>query len=695
MELERCLNLRTTKLHAKKFSCDLKQVFTRKQSRESTKHSIKPSEETSTHRFTEYQHQAKQLRGSNTKSVKRILIKSKKANRTVATKGGSRRQSIGRDPSAENSQRFNMTTINIGKKKMGEFAKVHKNSLPGKAAPKTSHVAPDDVKWTRVRTSSKGVPLNLVNKQSIALNANAPDKLGVTQPVKGISAILSNKSCNEKGLLLRKSSKSKDKKLSIAHSRKPSLAQIIPKAASSKPQTHRSSLDASKHRRNVAVAKAAQHTNKSASSKSLPRASKKLPMSAVKALKCFSKELSDYEKGEMLDYETIYYLGRRGKGGACDDARGNYVARIGDHVAYRYEMLDLLGKGSFGQAIRCKDHKTGIVVALKIIKSKKKLYQQAMVEVKILKYISDNDREHASNIVKVLDYFLFRRHICISFEVLSVNLYERIKQQNFRGFSLSLTRKFAVQMLRALAFLKTHSIIHCDIKPENILLRSLNRSDVELIDFGSSCFAHERVYTYIQSRFYRAPEIMLGIPYTSAIDMWSFGCVLAELYSGFPLFPGENEPHQLGLVMEVNGPPPERVVERAKRRLVFFDEEGKPRGEVKCRIGTRKLESVLGCKDREFVDFLRRCLEWEPRERMTPEEALVHPWILSETQRSNAVSNKPLLQSMSNLLGRPKEKAESSELQDKLLQLKSKIKLMTNRTSIDNKNVTKENVRLF
>lgn len=82
-------------------------------------------------------------------------------------------------------------------------------------------------------------------------------------------------------------------------------------------------------------------------------------------------------------------------------------------------------------------------------------------------------------------------------------------------------------------------IIHCDLKPENIMLRHPNRSIIKVIDFGSSCLSTERVYTYIQSRFYRAPEIILGMQYGTAIDMWSFGCILAELYTGYPLFPGE------------------------------------------------------------------------------------------------------------------------------------------------------------
>jgi dual specificity tyrosine-phosphorylation-regulated kinase 2/3/4 len=83
--------------------------------------------------------------------------------------------------------------------------------------------------------------------------------------------------------------------------------------------------------------------------------------------------------------------------------------------------------------------------------------------------------------------------------------------------------------------------VNCDLKPENILLKKPNKSAIKLIDFGSGCFEPEQIYTYIQSRFYRAPEIILGITYTSAIDMWSFGCILYELFTGFPLFAGENE----------------------------------------------------------------------------------------------------------------------------------------------------------
>jgi len=78
------------------------------------------------------------------------------------------------------------------------------------------------------------------------------------------------------------------------------------------------------------------------------------------------------------------------------------------------------------------------------------------------------------------------------------------------------------------------------------------------------------VYTYIQSRFYRAPEVILGLPYTTAIDMWSLGCIIAELHTGYPLFPGENEVEQLACIMEVFGYPPDQLLQSATRRKLFF-----------------------------------------------------------------------------------------------------------------------------
>ena len=201
--------------------------------------------------------------------------------------------------------------------------------------------------------------------------------------------------------------------------------------------------------------------------------------------------------------------------------------------------------------MKCFDHKTKAEVALKIVKNKKKYAYQAGIELKILNFLKENDPDDIMNVVHMKDYVIFRKHLCISFELLSMNLFEFLKINDFNGFDHNLIRRFAIQLLYALKYLKEFQIIHCDLKPENILLKEANKSGIKIIDFGSSTFLDERVYTYIQSRFYRAPEIMLGIPYTCGIDMWSFGCIMAELYIGYPIFPGESENDQMSRIIEM------------------------------------------------------------------------------------------------------------------------------------------------
>src|SRR5271156_3299624 len=228
--------------------------------------------------------------------------------------------------------------------------------------------------------------------------------------------------------------------------------------------------------------------------------------------------------------------------------------------------------------------------------------------------------------------FYFRSHLCISTELLDMNLYEFIKSNSFRGFSLKLIRRFTKQLLSSLLLLKQHRVIHCDLKPENILLAHPMHTEIKVIDFGSSCFENEKVYTYIQSRFYRSPEVILGMTYGMPIDMWSIGCILAELFTGYPIFPGENEQEQLACIMEVFGPPEKYFVEKSPRKKLFFDTNGKPKPFVSSkgkrrRPSTKTLGQALNCGDEPFVDFIKKCMRWSPDARMTPEEGLEHPFI--------------------------------------------------------------------
>ena len=230
-----------------------------------------------------------------------------------------------------------------------------------------------------------------------------------------------------------------------------------------------------------------------------------------------------------------------------------------------------------------------------------------------------------------------------------MNLYELIKKSKFQGFSTAIVRKFGHSILMCLDMLYRNRIIHCDLKPENIHLKQSGKSGIKVIDFGSSCYEHQRVYTYIQSRFYRAPEVILGAKYGMAIDMWSFGCILAELLTGYPLFPGEDEADQLATMMEMLGEPPQKMLVCCKRQGEFFNSKGYPYycsaitnpdgsvsysggrsrlGKYRGPPGSKELSRALkGCNDHLFLDFLRRCLEWDPSDRMTPPQALRHGWL--------------------------------------------------------------------
>ncbi|XP_075976532.1 minibrain isoform X4 [Anticarsia gemmatalis] len=343
-----------------------------------------------------------------------------------------------------------------------------------------------------------------------------------------------------------------------------------------------------------------------------------------------------------------------------DDDNHDYIIKQGEKFLDRYEISSPIGKGSFGQVVKAYDHEEQCQVAIKIIKNKKPFLNQAQIEVKLLKMMNRADPENKYYIVKLKCHFMWRNHLCLVFELLSYNLYDLLRNTNFRGVSLNLTRKFAQQLCTALLFLSQPelNIIHCDLKPENILLCNPKRSAIKIVDFGSSCQLGQRIYQYIQSRFYRSPEVLLGVPYDLAIDMWSLGCILVEMHTGEPLFSGANEVDQMNKIVEVLGMPPVHLLDTAHKTRKFFDKlpasegggyvlkkvNGKDgSGYRKYRApGTRRLHDILGVEGGgpaarrrgepghsvsdylKFKDLILRMLEYDPKQRVTPYYALQH-----------------------------------------------------------------------
>ncbi|KAG8740802.1 dual specificity protein kinase yak1 [Ceratobasidium sp. 414] len=358
-----------------------------------------------------------------------------------------------------------------------------------------------------------------------------------------------------------------------------------------------------------------------------------------------------------------------------DNEDYDYILYVNDWLGpddgrNKYLILDVLGQGTFGQVVKCQNIKTHEIVAVKVVKNKPAYFNQSMMEVTILELLNTtwdpNDEHH---ILRMRDQFIHKNHLCLVFELLSSNLYELIKQNQFGGLSTQLVKVFTTQLLDALTVLNEARLIHCDLKPENILLMSLQSPQIKVIDFGSACHERQTVYTYIQSRFYRSPEVLLGMSYTSAIDMWSLGCIAVELFLGLPLFPGTSEYNQITRIVEMLGMPPSYMLEMGKQTNNFFssysDEYGRKRYRLKSleqysrehntneqpgkkyfaattlpdiirtAAGASK-SGKLAENDKEsnsrasFIDFVSGLLNLNPIERWSPQQAKGHPFITGE-----------------------------------------------------------------
>jgi serine/threonine protein kinase len=195
-------------------------------------------------------------------------------------------------------------------------------------------------------------------------------------------------------------------------------------------------------------------------------------------------------------------------------------------------------------------------VCLKIIENNKDYVDQSIDEIKLLRYINANGDPDENNFLRLYDYFYHKEHLFIVTEILKDNLYDFYKYTNENNlenyFTLNRLKIVTKQVLSCIGFIHSLKLIHCDLKPENILIKSITEVSVKVIDFGSSCFIHDHLSSYIQSRSYRAPEVILGCKYDYKIDIWSLGCILAELYTGNVMFQNDSIQSLLARVINYN-----------------------------------------------------------------------------------------------------------------------------------------------
>ncbi|KAM0343397.1 hypothetical protein ACHAPU_008577 [Fusarium lateritium] len=349
------------------------------------------------------------------------------------------------------------------------------------------------------------------------------------------------------------------------------------------------------------------------------------------------------------------------KGGILegDDKDGYYKIRIGEVLNGRYQIQSALGRGMFSGVARAVDINTKQVVAIKMMRNNDALRKGGFTEIAILEKLNEADPEGRKHVIKFEHQFDYKGHLCMVFENLSMNLREVLRKfGNNVGINLGATRAYAYQIFVALAHMRKCSIIHADLKPDNILVNE-TRNVLKICDLGTAidktdaATAHMDLTPYLVSRFYRAPEIILGIPYDYAVDMWSIGCTLYEMYTGKILFVGDSNNQMLKAIMEIRGKLTPKLFKRGQLTHAHFDDKGQfvsiERDKVLNKTSIRTMAMVkptrdlrtrltaasAGMSDAEtkdlnhFIDLLEQCLMLNPDKRIKPADALRHPFFTS------------------------------------------------------------------
>ncbi|KAB8338702.1 hypothetical protein FH972_021647 [Carpinus fangiana] len=353
-----------------------------------------------------------------------------------------------------------------------------------------------------------------------------------------------------------------------------------------------------------------------------------------------------------------------------DDPNGYYRFTKDEILDSRYKLLDShgLGKGMFSNVVRASDISTDSLVAIKIIRNNESMRKAAMKEMRILEKLAEEDPGDEKHIIRLHRSFMHKGHLCMVFENLSQDLRELLKKfGRDQGFDMSAIRTYARQLFLGLQLLQQSNIIHADLKPDNILACAAPHSIIKICDLGSAFDASEAGDTpELASRFYRAPEVMLGIPYDFGIDMWSIGCTLFELFTGHILFTGSTNNQMLRAIMECRGMLTARFVERGEHSFEHFEPNPhlafrsvevdptsgmerarliqtfkRPEKELRAMLlaanpdltarvdkkptFTEKLEQEKKVKELNcFADLLDKCLKTNPEHRIRPIDALQH-----------------------------------------------------------------------
>ncbi|KAL8137905.1 hypothetical protein V2J09_003906 [Rumex salicifolius] len=349
--------------------------------------------------------------------------------------------------------------------------------------------------------------------------------------------------------------------------------------------------------------------------------------------------------------------GRRGSPPCRDDDQdGHYVFELGENLTPRYKILKKLGEGTFGQVLNCFDRETRENVAIKVIRSLKKYRDAAMTEINVLRKL-ERHNGHTNGCVQIQNWFDYRSHICIVFEMLGPSIFDFLRRNRYRSFPVDLVCNIGRQLLECVAFMHNLHLIHTDLKPENILFvssesvevpdykctsrdRSQSKklpksSAIKVIDFGSTTIGHHIRYYTVSTRHYRAPEDLGGI--INAIC----GVLAASWQNyGSTLFQTHDSLEHLAMMERVLGKLPEHMLQKVDRNAEKYIRRGRlnwPEGatsreSIKAVQKLPRLQNwVMQSVDHsagDLIDLLQGLLQHEPTRRITPRKALRHPFFM-------------------------------------------------------------------
>lgn len=297
---------------------------------------------------------------------------------------------------------------------------------------------------------------------------------------------------------------------------------------------------------------------------------------------------------------------------------------------FRFQYLEIIGNGTFGIVCRAKDLDTNEIVAIKTVYQDEGHQNRELSIIKELKH---------PNIVGLRKYFYTRNEqgeefLSLVLDYMPMSLDRVVKEAEKKKQTLpeSFVKLAMYQFMRALEYLHGMGICHRDIKPHNLLV-DLDAGIVKLCDFGCSkrLIEGEPNIQYICARYYRAPEVVFGwAHYSCAIDIWSAGCVMAEMISLNPIFPGKNSVDQLARIVKVLGPPStEQLFAMGQDPKRFKPATSKTRSEI-----IQALQSALVHHDKvssEAMTFLLDVLTYDPKIRLTALQGLSHSYFYSIT----------------------------------------------------------------